>query len=213
MTDKKTDNPDFNRKCHWENVYSTKESTEVSWFQQRPEYSLELIKATRVGTSAYIIDIGGGSSTLVDLLLDAGYQDLAVLDISHGAIKQAKNRLGDIANKVAWIEEDITSFSSTRSFQVWHDRAVFHFLTDAEDRASYIRALTGALKPGSHVIIATFDLDGPEKCSGLEVVRYSAETLSGVLGDAFQLVETSTEEHATPGGLTQSFIYCRFIRV
>lgn len=213
MTDKKAGQTDFNRKSHWENVYSTKESTEVSWFQQRPEYSLELIKATRVDTSAHIIDIGGGASTLVDFLLDAGYQDLAVLDISHGAIKQAKSRLGDIANKVTWIEEDITSFSSARSFQVWHDRAVFHFLTDAKDRRNYVRTLTGALMPGAHVIIATFNLDGPEKCSGLEVVRYSAETLSAVLGNAFQLVESSAEEHATPDGYKQSFIYCRFIRV
>lgn len=213
MTDKKTDKPGLSRKNHWENIYSTKESTEVSWFQQRPGYSLDLIKATRVDTSAYIIDIGGGASTLVDFLLDAGYQDLAVLDISHGAIKQTKSRLGNVANKVTWIEEDITSFSSVRPFQVWHDRAVFHFLTADEDRASYVRMLTGALKPGSHAIIATFSLDGPEKCSGLEIVRYSAETLSGVLGDAFQLVETSTEKHVTPGGVTQSFIYCRFIRV
>jgi 2-polyprenyl-3-methyl-5-hydroxy-6-metoxy-1,4-benzoquinol methylase len=208
-----TGKPDFNRKDHWEHVYSVKESTEVSWYQQHPQRSLELIKATGVDASARIIDIGGGASTLVDFILDAGYKNLSVLDISHAAIEQAKSRLGNRADKVTWLEHDITEFITDEPFDVWHDRAVFHFLTDADDRSSYVRTLEKALKPGAHAIIATFNPDGPEKCSGLEVVRYTPETMSAVLGEAFKLVETSTEEHKTPGGSSQSFVYCRFVRV
>lgn len=204
---------DFNRKDHWEQVYSQKKSTEVSWYQQHPERSLELIRTTGADLSAHIIDIGGGASTLVDYMLDAGYQNLAVLDIAHGAIEQARSRLGNRANKVIWVEQDITQFSADQPFDVWHDRAVFHFLTDVNDRASYVRTMSRLLKPGSHAIIATFDLNGPEKCSGLDIVRYSPETISAVLGDSFQLVDTSTEEHVTPNGSLQSFVYCQFLKL
>lgn len=210
MMNKQTD---FDRKSHWESVYSVKKSTEVSWYQQHPEISLALIKATGIDVTARIIDIGGGASTLIDFLLDAGYQNLSVLDIAHSAIEQAKLRLGDSANKVAWIESDITKFSPDETFGLWHDRAVFHFLSDEADRSSYVSTLTNALNPGAHVIIATFGLDGPEKCSGLNVVRYSPETMSAVLGENFQLVETSTEVHTTPRESSQSFVYCRFKRV
>jgi len=213
MKNSKTNKPDFDRKDHWEHIYSEKQSTEVSWYQQHPQRSLELIKATGIDASASIIDIGGGASTLADFILDAGYENLSVLDISHAAIAQAKSRLGNRADKVTWYEHDITKFTPDEPFDVWHDRAVFHFLTDADDRTSYVRTLSNALKPGAHAIIATFNLDGPEKCSGLDIVRYSPETMSAVLGDAFQLVETSTEEHVTPGGSSQSFVYCRFIRL
>ena len=218
MMNKKTNNSDatvtdFNRKDHWERIYSDKQSTEVSWYQQCPSCSLDLIKATGIDAAARIIDIGGGASTLVDYLLDAGYQNISVLDIAHGAIEQAKVRLGDRANKVEWLECDITKFSPAVAFDLWHDRAVFHFLRNEDDRSSYIHALSNALNPGAHAIIATFNLDGPEKCSGLDVVRYSPETMSVVLGENFQLVEISTEEHKTPGGASQNFVYCRFIRV
>ena len=215
MPNKKTENneTDFDRKDHWEHVYSDKKSTEVSWYQQHPERSLDLIKAAGVDTSARIIDIGGGASTLVDFLLDAGYQNISVLDIAHSAIEQAKVRLGNRADKVTWFESDITKFSPALTFDLWHDRAVFHFLKDEADRASYVSTLLNALKPGAHAIIATFGLDGPEKCSGLEVVRYSPETMAAVLGDSFQLVETSSEEHTTPRETSQSFVYCRFKRV
>ncbi len=215
MPNKKTGNneTDFDRKDHWEHVYSDKKATEVSWYQQRPDFSLELIKATGIDTSARIIDIGGGASTLVDFLLDAGYRNISVLDIAHSAIEQAKLRLGERADKVEWLESDITEFSPALTFDLWHDRAVFHFLKDESDRARYVSTLTHALKPGAHVIIATFGLDGPEKCSGLEVVRYSPETMAAVLGDGFQLVETSSEEHTTPRETSQSFVYCRFKRV
>lgn len=207
------DKNNVDRKDHWEQIYSDKKSTEVSWYQQHPEHSLELIKATGVDVSARIIDIGGGASTLVGFLLDAGYQRLSVLDIAHAAIEQAKSRLGDRADKVEWLEQNITKWAPAELFDVWHDRAVFHFLTDTLDRSSYIHTMSRALKPGGHAIIATFGPDGPEKCSGLEVVRYSPETMLAVLGDSFQLVETRIEEHKTPGGSSQSFVYCRFIRV
>jgi len=218
MTNKKSDKQelkgsDLNRKDHWEHVYSDKNAIEVSWYQQCPKSSLNLIKATDVEKSARIIDIGGGASTLVDFLLATGYQNLSVLDIAHGAIEQAKDRLGQHADKVEWIEQDITKFIAEESFDVWHDRAVFHFLTDTDDRLKYVKTMSNALNPGAHAIVATFDLDGPERCSGLDIVRYSTETLAAVFGAGFQLVETMSEEHKTPGGASQSFVYCRFKRV
>lgn len=207
------DESNFDRKNHWERVYSDKTSTEVSWYQQHPEYSLDLIKASGINKAAHVIDIGGGASTLVDCLLDAGYQNLSVLDIAHSAIEQAKHRLGKRASEVEWLECDITKFSPDNSFDLWHDRAVFHFLGDEKDRLSYLQVLSQAVSPGGHVIIATFNLDGPEKCSGLDVVRYSPETMSAVLGENFQLLEVTTEEHKTPGNILQKFVYCRFKRV
>ncbi len=213
MTNKKTEKATFNRKSLWDKIYSENSSMEVSWYQQHPEISLKLIRSTGVDLTARIIDVGGGTSTLVDYLLDAGYENLEVLDISHSAIEQTRSRLNRRADKVIWHKNDITKFSSNISFDVWHDRAVFHFLTDKDDRAKYVRALSNALKSGSHAIIATFDLDGPEKCSGLNIVRYSSEALSDIFGDAFQLVETRTEEHVTPSGIKQSFVYCRFVRL
>ncbi len=210
MTKPADNAPGIDKKAHWEQVYSEKNPTEVSWYQQHPERSLELIRATGVDLAAACIDIGGGASTLVDRLLDAGYCNITVLDIAHAAIEQAKTRLAERANAVTWIEQDIIQFSVEAVFEVWHDRAVFHFLTDPLDRSSYVHAMTRALKPGAHAIIAGFALDGPEKCSGLEVMRYSPESLSAVLGDSFELVETRAESHLTPNASTQSFLYCRF---
>lgn len=201
------------RKDHWETVYAGKESTQVSWYQQNPQLSLEMIRETGVEPTQRIIDIGGGASTLVDYLLDAGFSNLTVLDIAHRAIEQAKARLGQRAGLVTWLEDDITRFRPTQSYTVWHDRAVFHFLTDSLDRSAYVHAMAGALQPGSHAIIATFGLDGPEKCSGLEIVRYSPETLAAVLGDEFRLVKTAAEDHQTPAKAVQKFIYCRFLRL
>ncbi len=218
MMNKKVNNPAldetaFDRKDHWDNIYSDKKAVEVSWYQQYPKQSMALIKATGIDLSASIIDIGGGASTLVDALLAADYKKLSVLDISRAAIEQAKARLGQQADAVEWLAQDITTFVAKAPFAVWHDRAVFHFLTDAADRARYVKAMSSALNPGSHAIVATFDLDGPEKCSGLDIVRYSPETMSEVFGDGFKLVETQTEKHTTPGGASQSFVYCRFTRV
>ncbi len=204
---------DFNRKDHWENVYSDKKATEVSWYQQYPECSLNLIQATGIEKSESIIDIGGGASTLVDFLLSSDYQNISVLDISAHAIDQAKHRLAERGAKVNWIEQDITSFVAEQSYDVWHDRAVFHFLTEADDRSKYVKAISNSLRPGAHAIIATFNLDGPEKCSGLEIVRYSTETLLEIFSENFKLIETKTEEHKTPGGKSQSFVYCCFERV
>lgn len=217
MTEKTKDILAFDRKAHWEHIYRDRKSTEVSWYQKHPQCSLELIHATGVDVAARIIDIGAGASTLVDYLLAAGYQDLTVLDIAQSAIMQAKSRLGDRAGKVIWLEHDITDsdvdgLTANGFYDVWHDRAVFHFLTDLDDRKSYVNTLTRALKPGAHVIIATFGLYGPEKCSGLEIVRYSPETMSAALGDSFRLVETRQEEHQTPAESLQSFVYCRFIK-
>jgi len=213
MTSQKEDNPAYSREDHWEHVYSGKKSKEESWYQQHPQHSLELIKATGIDASARIIDIGGGATTLIDLMLDAGFQNLSVLDISHNAIEQAKSRLGARADKLTWLEHDITEFSPDEPYEVWHDRAVFHFLTDKLDRSSYVRMMSRALKPGAHAIIATFDLNGAEQCSGLDVACYSPDTMSAVLGDNFQLVETSTEVLETPRASKQHFVYCRFKRV
>ena len=213
----KNDKAAFDRKLHWEHIYQDRKATEVSWYQQRPDYSLALISAAGANTSARIIDIGAGASTLVDYLLDAGYQNITVLDIAKSAIEQAKTRLGNRADSVVWLEHDISDpnfagLTADGLYDIWHDRAVFHFLTDAQDRTAYVNTLTCALKPGAQAIIATFALNGPEKCSGLEIVRYSPETLSAVLGDAFRLVETRQEDHVTPANALQSFVYCRFIR-
>ena len=207
----------FDRKNHWEHIYSDRKATEVSWYQKRPDYSLELISAMGLNVAARIIDIGAGASTLIDYLLDVGYQNLTVLDIASSAIEQAKTRLGDRADDVIWLEHDITEpdvaeLISNGLYDVWHDRAVFHFLTDAQDRKAYVNTLTRVLKPGAQAIIATFALNGPEKCSGLEIVRYSPESMSTVLGNSFRLVETRQEDHVTPSGSLQSFVYCRFVK-
>lgn len=210
---KTADSPDFDKQAHWEHVYSEKNSTEVSWFQSHPQQSLELVDAAAIDKSARIIDVGGGASRLVDFLLDAGYQDISVLDIAQAAIDQAKSRLGERAGKVVWLKKDVTEFSTDEPFDIWHDRAVLHFLTGKDDQKKYVEVLSRALNPGGQAIIATFNLDGPDRCSGLDIVRYSADTMSALLGGAFQLVETVTEEHATPRGSSQSFVYCRFRKV
>ncbi|MGD8312980.1 MAG: class I SAM-dependent methyltransferase, partial [Gammaproteobacteria bacterium] len=163
-------------------------------------------------SEASIIDVGGGASTLVDHLLTAGYTNVTVLDIARKAIEQAKARLGDLANKVTWHEGDITTYTPERQYDIWHDRAVFHFLVDGEDRARYLATLDSALKPDGHAIIATFSENGPSQCDGLEVVRYSPETLSRELAPLLRLVETLVEEHQTPAGGVQQFVYCRFCR-
>ena len=203
--------PRMQAKTHWEQVYSTKPVTEVSWFQEHSEVSIDLIDRTGVGKGGAIIDVGGGASRLVDDLLAKGYQDLTVLDISAAALSVARRRLGTRAEAVNWLEADITSADLPRhGFDLWHDRAVFHFLTDGADRARYVQAVRDSVRPGGHVIVATFGPDGPLKCSGLPVVRYSPDRLHDEFGAAFELVEHTTEEHRTPFGTTQHFIYCHF---
>ena len=164
-------------KTHWENVYRNKQPDEVSWFQQHPEKSLEIIREARVGLNDSVIDVGGGASGLVDRLLAAGYSDLSVMDIAGTALQHSKSRLGPAAARVSWIESDVLQFEPSRPYALWHDRAVFHFLTRESDRRNYLHVLQKALLPGGQVIIATFAPDGPEKCSGLVVERYDADKL------------------------------------
>jgi ubiquinone/menaquinone biosynthesis C-methylase UbiE len=196
-------------KEHWEAIYTSKPVTEVSWYQEHSDVSLDLIKRTGVSQSGGIIDVGGGASRLVDDLLGAGYSDVTVLDISASALQAARVRLGGLADAVTWIEADITEVELPhRRFDVWHDRAVFHFLTRAADRERYVQAVRRSVKRGGHVIVSTFGPDGPLRCSGLPVVRYSPEGLHDEFGTAFELVEHASEAHRTPFGTIQQFIYC-----
>jgi SAM-dependent methyltransferase len=200
--------PDW--KNHWESLYAEKKPAEVSWYQSHPQHSLALIGDTSIGTAAGIIDIGGGASTLVDHLLQDGYRDITVLDIARTAIEQTRERLGNLSQQVTWVEDDVTGYSPGRTFDIWHDRAVFHFLTHDRDRDLYLEALHHTLKPGGQAIIATFSDIGPSQCSGLDIMRYNPESLSLALGPQLHLVETLTEEHRTPDGGLQQFVYCRF---
>jgi len=192
---------------HWENVYLTKGRDEMSWSRERLETSLEMISKTGIANDAAVIDIGGGNSTLVDDLIGLGFDDLTVLDISKTAIQTSRERLGTAATKVEWIEADVTDveFPADR-FDLWHDRAVFHFLTDSEDRRKYIELVRRSMKPDGNVIIASFSLDGPMKCSGLDVVRYSSDSMLAEF-EGFRLIDCVRETHTTPFGTTQDFIY------
>ena len=196
-------------KDHWERVYSTKPTDAVSWFQAHAEHSVRLIRGTGVARSAALIDVGGGASTLVDDLLADGYGAITVLDLSAAALAAAKTRLGAAAQKVNWLEGDITKIAlPPHAFDVWHDRAVFHFLTDKGDRQAYVEAVLHAVKPGGHVIVATFAEDGPLQCSGLPVMRYGPTELHAEFGAPFALVQHEREAHRTPFGTLQSFVYC-----
>ena len=196
-------------KTHWEKVYTTKEPEAVSWYRAHLETSLALIERAAHSRSASIIDIGAGESTLVDDLLARGYENITVLDVSQTALDVTKKRLGALAEQIKWIVADITQAQlEPFAYDVWHDRAVFHFLTSIEQRAAYVRKVMKAVKPGGHVIVSTFGPDGPTKCSGLEVMRYDAESLHNEFGVRFRLVESSKELHNTPLGTTQQFLYC-----
>ena len=200
------------RQVHWQNVYQTKGEREVSWFQESPELSLDLIRATGVSTDASIIDIGGGASRLVDALVDARYHSVTVLDLSEKALATTKARLGAHGSKVNWVVADVTTWQPSQIYDVWHDRAAFHFLTDPDDQSAYAECVRKAVPPGGHVIIGTFALDGPERCSGLPVVRHDAASLGQMLGDSFALIESRRHDHQTPGGAIQRFQFSRFQR-
>lgn len=200
----------MNSKDHWNEVYQNKGALDVSWYQARPDVSLRLIEAARVSKSAGLIDVGGGASVLVDCLLDGGFTNLAVLDLSGIALGLAQQRLGPRANQVGWFEADVLDFLPPRRYACWHDRAVFHFLTSAADRRKYAETLARALAPGGHVIIATFATTGPPKCSGLDVCRYDAESIRAELGSALRFVEQVDETHITPWNTEQRFSYFRF---
>lgn len=202
----------MDREAHWERVYRQKAPTEVGWYQAYPEASLRHIEAAGTAKDGRIIDVGGGASVLVDCLLDAGFSSLAVLDISAAAIGRARARLGPKAQQVEWHESDVTEFRPQRRFDLWHDRAVFHFLTAAADRARYVAALREALEPGGHLIMATFALDGPTQCCALDVMRYDAAMLQAELGSDFDLLGAQALTHATPANEQQSFMYFHFRR-
>lgn len=199
----------MDRKQHWEQVYTTKASNAVSWFQEHADQSVRLIHGTGVSKDAAIIDVGGGASTLVDDLLAESYSNLTVLDLSAKALEVAKQRLGNRSNSVNWLEGDVTQLAlPANHYDIWHDRAVFHFLTDPADRQAYVQQVMRSVRPGGHVIVATFAEDGPEKCSGLPAMRYRPDSLHAEFGDAFQLLQHERETHQTPFGTEQKFVYC-----
>jgi len=196
---------------HWENVYKTKKADQVSWFKPHLSKSLQLISETKIKKQESVIDIGGGASTLADDLLREGFTDITVLDISSESLETAKKRLGKQASNIHWIVDDITTVDFPQNhYALWHDRAVFHFLTSPADQEKYVKILRQSVKPQGSVILATFSLEGPEKCSGLNVIRYDAATLSKKLEPYFQLLRTEHEIHDTPFATKQSFIYCLF---
>jgi SAM-dependent methyltransferase len=200
------------RHTHWQNVYTKKGENEVSWFQENPAPSLELIAQVGATPASVIIDIGAGASRLVDSLIDRGFKDVTVLDLSEAALEAAKARLGSSAARVDWIVADATVWEPLKAYDIWHDRATFHFLTEECDRAAYVARLERAVKVGGYAIIATFALDGPERCSGLPVARYDPASLSQTLGRRLQLVHTRLDAHATPWGSNQSFQFSVFRR-
>lgn len=205
------------RQAHWDSIHTTKDERTVSWYQERPDISLDLIAATGVTADAAIIDIGGGTSHLVDALLAEGFSAVTVLDLSEAALAAAKARLaaGNLAGRAAnvrWVAADVTAWQPSHSYDVWHDRAALHFLTDPQDRAAYGERVSKAVRPGGHVIIGTFAPGGPERCSGLPVLRHDAASIGDVLGRAFELMESRAHDHRTPAGVVQRFQFSRFRR-
>jgi 2-polyprenyl-3-methyl-5-hydroxy-6-metoxy-1,4-benzoquinol methylase len=199
-----------NRKEHWNKIYSTKKPDEVSWTQENPTTSLDFIHSFNLNRQASIIDIGGGESKLVDKLLDEGFEDITVLDISEQAIEHTKHRLGDKADKVTWVISDITEFKTEKKYDVWHDRATFHFLTTSEQIENYIGTAKQNIKNDGFLTIGTFSENGPKKCSGLEIKQYSEKTLQEQLDKGFKKVKCVTEDHRTPFDTTQNFLFCSF---
>jgi trans-aconitate methyltransferase len=201
------------RSAHWENVYATKGESEVSWFQENPAPSLESIDMARLTPQAAIVDIGSGASRLVDGLLARGFENVTVLDLSEAALGAAKARLGHRASRVQWVVADVTTWEPPQTYDLWHDRAAFHFLTEDAARLAYVDRLKRALKPLGYVVIATFAPDGPERCSGLPVLRHDAVSIAATLGAGFELILTRPHEHITPWGSTQRFQFSTFRRL
>ncbi len=197
-------------KQYWEQIYQHKAADEVSWYQVQPERSLRMIEHCGIALDAAILDVGCGASTLVDHLLAHGYTDVTVLDISSAALHAAQTRLRADARRVHWVESAVGEFQPNRPFDLWHDRAVFHFLTASEDRRRYVEVLHKALHPSGHLIMATFAKGGPRQCSGLDIVQYDASALSAEIGQGFELLEQNHEIHRTPAGVEQDFAYFRF---
>jgi SAM-dependent methyltransferase len=203
---------EFDRKRHWEGVYGDKPAQQTSWYQKEPRLSLLMVANAGLDHDAALIDVGGGASLLVDHLLGLGYLNLSVLDISGAALEQARQRLGEKASRVNWIEADVTSYDPDRQFNLWHDRAAFHFLTAKEDRLQYVQVLRKSLAPGGQAVIAAFAPRGPAKCSGLDIVQYDAVKLGDELGTEFILEEQKEESHVTPANREQLFNFFRFRR-
>lgn len=198
------------RHTHWQNVYTSKGEGDVSWFQASPHPSLDLIALTGAARDAGIVDIGGGASRLVDALLDAGYADITVLDLSEAALATARERIGSRASQVMWIAADVTAWEPQRQYDIWHDRAAFHFLTESSDQQAYVACLKRALRPGAYAIIGSFAPDGPEKCSGLPVMRHDYASIAALLGDVFTPIDSRRHDHVTPWGATQHFQFSTF---
>lgn len=198
------------KKEHWENVFTTKQETEVSWFQPYPKTSIEFVKLFNLPFDANIIDIGGGDSHFVDALLEEGYQNIWVLDISENALSRAKKRLGEKANKVNWVVSDIIDFIPTVTYDFWHDRAAFHFLTTEENINKYVGIAEKGIKTNGILVLGTFSETGPTKCSGLEIKQYSETSMSSRFELSFDRVKCITEEHQTPFNTTQNFLFCSF---
>ncbi len=203
---------DFDRKKHWENIYNTKQVDEVSWYQPTPQTSLDYITSNATSLTAKIIDVGGGDSFLVDHLLDLGYTDITVVDISAKAIERAKARLNEKASKVKWIVADAADFTPNEQYDIWHDRAAFHFLTDENDIVNYRNTAANAINKNGSMIIGTFSIDGPFKCSGIEIKQYSEESLTSCFEENFSLTEAVNYNHPTPFNTTQNFVFCSFKR-
>jgi len=203
----------MDRHAHWQRIYENKAETEVSWHQDHPAASLTLIKGTGLPKDARIIDVGGGTSRLVDHLIEEGWTNITVLDIAPTALDKARRRLGDRAALVTWLAADVTHWTPSKQFDLWHDRAVFHFLMDASDRAAYATVMANTVSSGGHAIVGKFALDGPERCSGLPVCRYDGESLAAEFAAHFRLAVSITEDHITPAGKVQRFQFCRLQRV
>ncbi len=201
---------EFQRKKHWETIYATKSPEEVSWTQQIPERSLSMIRALTMDKSAKIIDVGGGDSRLVDCLLEDGYENISVLDVSENALKRAQKRLGDLAKKVTWIVADVTTFQPEQTYDIWHDRAAFHFLTSEKEKAAYVSLVSDVVT--RFLIIGTFSTSGPLKCSGIDIQQYNNETLNDLFKKKFNLLTSVREDHVTPFGTIQNFLFCCFER-
>lgn len=202
----------LDRKEHWEKIYNEKQPDQVSWFQTNPKQSLEFVKLARTTKDGSVIDVGGGASVLVDRLLDEGFKNITVLDISNHGLEYAKTRLGDKASLVKWVVADITQYEPKENYDLWHDRAVFHFLTEQSDRNKYATLVSRVINPGGHLILASFAPDGPDKCSNLTVCRYDAKLVQKELGNDFKLISEENESHMTPWNKEQKFRYFLFER-
>lgn len=202
----------MDRKEHWENIYRTKRLTEVSWYEPFPETSLTLIKSMNLDKDSRIIDVGGGDSFLADFLLMEGYTNISVLDISEEALGRVQSRLGDRANEINWIVADASEFKPDETYDLWHDRAAFHFLTEKDQVENYVSTLRSAVKPGGFVVLATFSRKGPTKCSGIEIKQYSVDDLNELLKDDFEKLNSQNCQHETPSGSLQDFSFCSFRR-